>query len=59
MSEVFIIGVIVSLVKLASMATITLGLAFWAYVGFALCFTAAVASLDQHDLWDAIEEVKA
>lgn len=58
MVEVFIIGVIVSLVKLASMANIFLGIAFWAYVGFALCFTAAFASLDQHDLWDAIEELQ-
>ncbi|MGI9327890.1 MAG: paraquat-inducible protein A [Pseudomonadales bacterium] len=57
MVEVFVIGVIVSLVKLAAMANIVLGIAFWAYVGFALCFTAAFSSLDQHDLWDAIEDV--
>ena len=57
MVEVFIIGVVVSLVKLAAMATITLGIAFWAYVGFAICFTAAFACVDRHALWDAIEDL--
>jgi paraquat-inducible protein A len=58
MVEVFVIGVIVSLVKLAAMATVTLGISFWAYIGFAICFTAAFASLDKHDAWDAIEELR-
>ena len=57
MVEVFVIGVIVSLVKLAAMATVTLGISFWAYVSFAVCFTAAFASLDRHDVWDAIEDL--
>ena len=55
MVEVFVIGVIVSLVKLASMATIALGLSFWAYVAFAVCLTAAVSGLDRAELWSAIE----
>ncbi len=58
MAEVFIIGVIVSLVKLASMADIVIGIAFWAYAAFVLCFTAALANIDRHDLWDAIEELQ-
>ena len=53
--EVFIIGVIVSLVKLTKMATIVLGISFWAYIAFAICFIAAFASVDRHDIWDAIE----
>lgn len=57
MVEVFVIGVIVSLVKLAAMATVTLGISFWSYIAFAICFTAAFASLDRHDAWDAIEEL--
>ena len=44
MVEVFIIGVIVSLVKIAAMATVEIGESFWAYVAFAIFFTAAVAS---------------
>ncbi len=55
MVEVFIIGVIVSLVKIAKMATVTLGLSFWAYVAFALLFTFAMSVLDRYQLWNAIE----
>lgn len=55
MVEVFIIGVIVALVKLSSMATVSLGISFWAYVGFAICFTLAVASLDRYQCWRQLE----
>ncbi len=58
MVEVFVIGVIVSLVKLASMAQVSLGISFWSYVGFALCFTATFASLDRLYLWSEIERVE-
>lgn len=55
MVEVFIIGVIVSLVKIAAMATVEIGESFWAYVAFAIFFTAAVASLDRYQCWERIE----
>ena len=55
MVEVFLIGVIVSLVKISHMASVVLGVAFWAYVGFAVCFTAALSSLDRREVWDEIE----
>ncbi len=57
MVEVFVIGVIVSLVKLASMATMVLGISFWSYVAFSICLTAAVSSLDRMYVWDSIERV--
>ncbi len=57
MVEVFVIGVIVSLVKLASMATMVLGISFWSYVAFSICMTAAVSSLDRMYVWDSIERV--
>jgi len=55
MVEVFIIGVIVSLVKIAAMATVVLGISFWAYAGFSICFVLAVASLDRYQCWERIE----
>jgi paraquat-inducible protein A len=55
MVEVFAIGVIVSLVKLAAMATIDLGLAFWAYLTFAVLFLMAFSSLDRLTVWKSIE----
>jgi paraquat-inducible protein A len=59
MVEVFIIGVIVSLVKIAKMATVVLGLSFWAYVAFAILFTFAMGVLDRYQLWNTIEAVEA
>ncbi len=56
MVEVFLIGVLVSFTKIASLATVILGLSFWAFVGFALCLTATLACIDRQQLWDAIEE---
>lgn len=58
MVEVFIIGVIVSLVKIAAMATIELGISFWAYAGFSICFTLAVSSLDRYQCWERIEALQ-
>ena len=57
MVEVFIIGVIVSLVKIAAMATVVLGISFWAYAGFSICFTLAISSLDRYQCWERIEQL--
>ncbi len=59
MVEVFVIGVIVSLVKLHHMAHVVLGVSFWAYVAFTLCFTAAMSSLDRFEVWEEIERCSA
>ena len=55
MLEVFLLGVLVSLLKLGSLATLTLGTSFWAFVGVIICLTAALATLDQHELWTRLE----
>jgi paraquat-inducible protein A len=55
MAEVFLIGVVVSLVKISHMASVTLGLSFFAYAGFVVCLTAALASLDRLEIWSRIE----
>ena len=59
MVEVFIIGVIVSLVKITHMAHVALGLAFWSYVAFTISFTAAMSSLDRLEIWQRIERCRA
>lgn len=56
MVEVFLVGVIVSLVKIAAMATVILGFSFWAYFAFTLCFTLAMSNLDRLQFWIAIEK---
>ncbi|MDZ7784310.1 MAG: paraquat-inducible protein A [Halioglobus sp.] len=57
MVEVFIIGVIVSLVKISELATIDLGISFWAYAAFSGCFIMAVSSLDRVQCWETIERL--
>lgn len=59
MVEVFVVGTIVSLVKIAKLATVILGLSFWAYVAFAICLTASLSGLDRLQVWGAIEASKA
>jgi paraquat-inducible protein A len=59
MVEVYLIGVIVSLVKIMALATVHLGFSFWAYAAFTLCFIATISVLDRVALWDRIEELSA
>ncbi|WP_051559798.1 paraquat-inducible protein A [Marinobacterium jannaschii] len=59
MVEVFLIGVLVSLIKIASMADVILGISFWAYVLFSLCLTAAISAIDRHHLWIWLEHAHA
>jgi paraquat-inducible protein A len=58
MVEVFVIGVLVSLVKIGTMATVVLGLSFWSYVVFALCFIATFTNLDRMSMWRRIESLQ-
>ena len=57
MGEVFFVGVIVSLVKIAHMATVVMGTAFWAYAAFAVFLTLTMTSLDAHQCWERIESL--
>ena len=57
--KVNMILLIVSLVKIGSLATVILGISFWSYAAFALCFTAALTQLDRVQLWERIEELSA
>ncbi|MDQ6808756.1 MAG: paraquat-inducible protein A [Verrucomicrobiota bacterium] len=59
MIEVFLLGVLVSLLKLGKLATLSLGLSFWAFVGLIICLTAAIASVDAREIWTRLEQGKA
>ena len=59
MVEVFIIGVIVSLVKIMKLATVILGISFWAYIVFTLCLVAALSGLDRWRVWGEIEALSS
>lgn len=55
MVEVFLLGVLVSLLKLAKVADVHFGFGFWAFAGVMLCMAAAVAGIDREELWDRLE----
>ena len=58
MVEVFLLGVLVSLLKLGKLATLTLGTSFWAFVGLIVCLTAALAAIDHRELWVKLEAAR-
>jgi paraquat-inducible protein A len=59
MIEVFLLGVLVSLLKLAKVADLHFGTGFWAFAALMLCMAAAVASIDRDELWDRLEVAKS
>jgi paraquat-inducible protein A len=55
MVEVFLLGVLVSLLKLAKVADVQFGFGFWAFAGVMICLAGAVAGIDREELWDRLE----
>ncbi|WP_315900978.1 paraquat-inducible protein A [Halomonas sp. DP8Y7-3] len=51
MADVFIVGTMVALIKVAGLAEITLGVSFWAFIIYAVLLLATTLSLDQDWLW--------
>ncbi|WP_072824297.1 paraquat-inducible protein A [Modicisalibacter ilicicola] len=51
MADVFVIGALVSLIKVASLAEVSLGIAFWAFCAFALLLLLTTQSLDTDWMW--------
>ena len=57
MVEVFLIGILVTFVKLGDLATIFLGVSFWAFVAMVVVILSADLSIDRYRLWDHLERV--
>jgi len=55
MVEIFLIGVLVSLIKVASLADIDLGLSFYAYVLFSMAMIATLLHMDRRHLFQALD----
>jgi paraquat-inducible protein A len=58
MVEVFILGMLVSLVKLGGMATVVPGVGMWSFGGLLLMISAAVASFDARSIWARLERAR-
>lgn len=56
MADVFIIGALVSLIKIASMAQVELGVSFWAFCAFAVLLIATTQSLDADWMWFSLDD---
>ena len=55
MTDVYLLGVLVSFLKLGKLAQLTLGVSFWAYVALIVCLTATVTAIDNRELWTRLE----
>jgi paraquat-inducible protein A len=58
MSEIFLIGVLVSMVKIMSLADISFGISFWAYGCFVVLYIATLANLNRPRLWAQIKPIQ-
>lgn len=55
MLEVFLLGLVVSLMKLGKLAEVEYGVGLWALAGSVLCSAAAFGGIDRLELWDRLE----
>ena len=55
MVEIFMLGILVALVKLAKMASIIPGLALYSFVALMFSIAAATACLDSHLIWEKLD----
>jgi paraquat-inducible protein A len=56
MLEVYLIGILVSIVKLVDMAELTLGPGLFCFVGLLLAQVWLEMTMSPHQIWDALEE---
>jgi paraquat-inducible protein A len=56
MTQVFILGVLVALVKLAHLAHVVPGVALWAFGGLIVLLTAAGSTFNMHEMWNLVTE---
>ncbi|MEH6444877.1 MAG: paraquat-inducible protein A [Oceanospirillaceae bacterium] len=58
MVDVFLIGVLVALIKMWSLANLSFGLSFWAYILFVLQFSYLLYLVDQFKLWRWVNDAR-
>lgn len=58
MLDVYLLGVLVSLLKLGKLATLTLGTSFWAFAALIVCLSLSLAAIDLRELWARLEAAR-
>ena len=56
MIEVFMVGILVSMIKLSQLATVIPGTALWAFAALIFVLSAASATLDPVEVWERLEK---
>jgi paraquat-inducible protein A len=56
MMDVFMLGILVSIVKLVSLAHVVIGTGFYAFVVLVILYTSTIASLEPHTLWECLKD---
>lgn len=56
MMDVFLLGILVSLVKLVGLADVVLDIGFFAFFLLVILYAATMASLEPHTLWEALKD---
>ncbi|RUO26835.1 paraquat-inducible protein A [Aliidiomarina minuta] len=59
MTDVFLVGVLISLVKLLTLADIGFGWSFWAFCGYVVLMAKTVSNVDSDWLWFALQDEPA
>ena len=57
MAEIFVIGVSIALVKIAGMATVTIGPAFWAFTGVVLITVLKNTLINRYAIWETFDQM--
>ena len=52
LTDIFLVAVLVSVFKLMTLADISFGMGFWAYILFVLCFIETLSLIDNAELWE-------
>jgi paraquat-inducible protein A len=58
MVEVFMLGTLVALTKLAALASVVPGIALWCFAILMILIAAAAGSFDTHEFWARVEETR-
>ncbi len=58
MAEIFMVGVAVALVKLADLATLSMGPAFWSFAAIVVITAVQDTQMSKHSIWSALDGAK-
>ena len=59
MAEIFMVGVTVALIKVAGLATVTIGPAFWAFAALVVITVLKDQLICRYSIWEALDSAKA